>query len=207
MTGMWGGIFRGIWDQTWRSGVLLAIFTVLLGFVYPGLATVIAVEIFPQQSCGSGISAGGRRVGSGLVGQDFKSPGYFWPRLSSTSPYPYNPALSSGSNAGPLNSGLLSSAQARADLLRSSGGANVVPLDLITSSASGLDPHISPAAAKYQVSRIARVRNISAEKVLDLVVRHIEHPCLGFIGAPRVNVLLLNLDLDALTRDIHVEIR
>lgn len=179
--------------------VLLALLTLLTGVLYPLAVTALAQAVFPAQAKGSLIVADGQVVGSTLIGQSFDQPRYFWGRLSATAPLPYNGAASSGSNYGPLNSALLEAAQARIDALKAADPANSapVPVDLVTASGSGLDPHISPAAAAYQVARVARARGLEESVVQVLVTAHTEGRTFGFLGEPRVNVLLLNRALDA----------
>jgi K+-transporting ATPase ATPase C chain len=182
------------------------IFTVITGVIYPLVVTGIAQVAFPAQANGSLILVDGQPVGSALIGQDFDAPEYFWGRLSATGTFAYNAfnaddlTGSSGSNYGSLNPALVEAAQARIDALRAAdpGNAAPIPVDLVTASASGLDPHISPAAALYQVPRVARARGLSEDQVRALVEAHIEGRQLGFLGEPRVNVLRLNLALDAL---------
>jgi K+-transporting ATPase ATPase C chain len=185
----------------------LAVLTLITGVVYPLLVTAVAQVLFPQQANGSLISRGASKpAGSALIGQSFDAPGYFWGRLSATSPAPYTAfngvklTGSSGSNYGPLNPALIAAAQARIDALRKADPANEapIPVDLITASASGLDPHISPAAALYQTSRVAAARQLEETAVRALVEEHIEGRQFGLLGEPRVNVLELNLALDKL---------
>jgi K+-transporting ATPase ATPase C chain len=179
--------------------LVLVAMTVLTGVVYPLLVTGIAQVTMPAQANGSLIERDGKPVGSSLIGQPFDDPKYFWSRLSATSPYPYNAASSSGSNLGPLNPALTDAVSARIKALREAdpGNSAPVPVDLATASGSGLDPGISPAAAEYQVARVARVRGLPEAKVRELVARYTEGRQLGFLGEPRVNVLELNLALDA----------
>jgi K+-transporting ATPase ATPase C chain len=189
-----------MWNQI-RPALLMAIvLTVLTGLVYPLALTGLAAAVFPGPAGGSLVLHGGRPVGSVLIGQPFSSPSYFWGRPSATAPHPNNAAASSGSNLGPSNPALADAVRARIDALRAADPANLapVPVDLVTASASGLDPHISPAAALYQVPRVARSRGLSEDTVRQLVGRHTEGRQLGVLGEPRVNVLLLNLALDAL---------
>lgn len=184
-----------------RIGVVtLALFTLLTGLAYPMAVTGIAQLIFPRQANGSLIERDARVVGSELIGQSFTDPKYFWGRLSATAPFPYNAAASSGSNLGPANPALEEAVRARIEALQSADPGNVspVPVDLVTASASGLDPHISVAAALYQVPRVARVRSLSEEQVRLLVEQYTQGRQLGFLGEPRVNVLKLNLALDGL---------
>jgi K+-transporting ATPase ATPase C chain len=176
----------------------LILFTVITGVVYPLVVTGIAQVIFPFQANGSLIVKDGRVLGSTLIGQPFDDPKYFWGRPSGTSPFGYNAAASSGSNLSPTNPDLVKAVQGRVEALRAADPGNTapVPVDLVTASGSGLDPHISPAAALYQVSRVARERKFSPETVRTLVERHTEGRFWGLLGEPRVNVLALNLALD-----------
>jgi len=181
--------------------VLLVLLSVLTGLVYPLLVTVIAQTVFPAQANGSLVVASdGRLLGSRLIGQAFDDPKYFWGRLSATGPFAYNSAASSGSNLGPLNPTLVENAQGRIDALRQAdpGGQRPIPVDLVTASGSGLDPHISPASAQWQVDRVARARGLAPADVQALVVRHTEGRQWGFFGEARVNMLALNLALDAM---------
>lgn len=177
---------------------MLAILTLITGVAYPLLVTGVAKAAFPEQANGSLIVKDGKVVGSRLIGQPFEDSRHFWGRLSATSPAGYNAAASTGSNLGPTNPELTKKAKERIDALRAADPGNdaPVPVDLVTSSGSGLDPHISPAAAAYQVRRVARVRGLSEERVRALVSASTEQRDLGFLGEPRVNVLLLNLALD-----------
>lgn len=178
--------------------VVLILFTALTGILYPLVVTGIAQVIFPEKANGSLIKKGGKVVGSELIGQPFSDSKYFWSRLSATGPYAYNAGASSGSNYGPLNPALLDGVKKRVQDLKTADSLNTmpIPVDLVTSSASGLDPHISVAAALYQLPRVARVRGINALQVRSLVDQFTEGRQLGFLGEARVNVLELNLALD-----------
>jgi K+-transporting ATPase ATPase C chain len=187
-------------EQLRPALAMLAAFTVLTGLVYPLAITGIARVVWPGKSAGSILLRDGRPVGSALIGQPFEAPGYFWSRPSATSPVPYDAAASAGSNLAPTNPLLVDSVKARVAALHAADPGNdaPVPVDLVTSSASGLDPDISPAAALYQVGRVARARGLPAPTVRRLVEAHVEPRQLGFLGEPRVNVLELNLALDSL---------
>lgn len=176
---------------------LLALFTLITGVVYPLVMTGLAQVIFPHQANGSFIIVDGKAYGSELIGQQFSDPKYFWGRPSAAN---YNGAASSGSNLGPANPALLDSVQARIDALHAADPGNPlpIPVDLVTASASGLDPHISVAAALYQVRRVASARGWSEAEVRSLVEKYTEGRLFGFLGEPRVNVLLLNLALDGI---------
>ena len=178
--------------------VLFALLTILTGLVYPLVITGVAQAVFPRQANGSLIYRNGQPVGSGLIGQPFDDPKYFWGRLSATSPFPYNAASSSGSNYGPLSSALTDAVKSRIDALKAADPANnqPIPVDLVTASASGLDPHISVAAALFQVPRVARARGLSEDQVQALVTQFTIGRQFGILGEPRVNVLKLNLALD-----------
>jgi K+-transporting ATPase ATPase C chain len=178
----------------------LLIFTVLTGLLYPLVVTGIAQLAFPRQANGSLIVVNGKTVGSSLIGQQFTDPSYFWGRLSATGPYPYNASSSSGSNLGPTNPALLDEAKARIAALKAAdpGNTQPIPVDLVTSSGSGLDPAISVAAALYQLPRVARLRGLSRSAVRALVDKYTQGRTLGFLGEPTVNVLQLNLALDGL---------
>ena len=179
--------------------VLFVALSLLTGLAYPLLVTGLARSLFPWQAGGSLILQGGKPVGSALIGQNFADPGHFWGRLSATTPMPYNATSSGGSNLGPLNPALLDAVRARIEALRAADPGNPlpVPVDLVTASGSGLDPDISPAAARYQVARVARARGLDAGRVQALVAANTQGALWGFIGEPRVNVLRLNLALDA----------
>jgi K+-transporting ATPase ATPase C chain len=178
---------------------MLAALTVLTGIIYPLVVTGISRVAFPAAANGSLIVANGRVVGSTLIGQPFDDPKYFWSRPSATSPQPYNAGASSGSNLGPTNPALVDAITARVKALRDADPGNVapVPIDLVTTSGSGLDPHISIAAAEFQLARVAKVRGLSEQKLRELIRRNTEGRTLGVLGEPRVNVLKLNLALDA----------
>jgi K+-transporting ATPase ATPase C chain len=178
--------------------VLLVILSVITGIAYPLVVTGISQGLFSDKANGSLIVQDGKPVGSKLIGQPFSDPKHFWSRASATSPYPYNAAASSGSNQGPTNPALVEAVSGRIKALKDADPDNKlpIPIDLVTASGSGLDPHISPAAAEYQVERVARTRSIPPAKVRELVAQHTEGRQLGFLGEPRVNVLELNLALD-----------
>jgi len=180
--------------------VLFALLTVIVGLGYPGAVTGVAQAVFPAQANGSIVRKDGKPVGSALIGQNFSDPNHFWGRPSATSPMAYNAANSGGSNLGPLNPALTDAVKGRIEALHAADPGNraSVPIDLVTASGSGLDPHISPEAARYQVARVAKARGLAPEQVLALVERHVERPWLPVLGEPVVNVLRLNLDLDAL---------
>jgi potassium-transporting ATPase KdpC subunit len=182
--------------------VSLAILTILTGVLYPLAITAVAQVVFPHQANGSLIVENGKPVGSELIGQPFDDPRYFWGRLSATAPFPYNSAASSGSNYGPLNNALTKAVQGRIDALRQADPGNTapIPVDLVTASASGLDPDISPAAAEYQVARVARARGLGEDAVRGLVAQHTAGRTFGILGEPRVNVLALNRALDGAGR-------
>jgi K+-transporting ATPase ATPase C chain len=177
---------------------MLVLLSVLTGLVYPALVTGVAALVFPNQARGSLIVTDGRVVGSELIGQPFSSPRFFWGRPSATSPVAYNAVASSGSNLGPSNPALHDAVRARVAALRAADPSlkGPMPVDLVTASGSGLDPHISVAAALVQVPRVAKARGFSEEALRELVARHTEGRQLGVLGEPRVNVLELNLALD-----------
>lgn len=180
--------------------VLFAVLTLVTGIAYPLVVTGAAQALFPEQAAGSVIVRDGKPVGSSLIGQNFTDPKHFWGRPSATGPMPYNAAASSGANQGPLNPALVDAVKGRIEALKAADPGNTaqVPVDLVTASASGLDPHISPAAARYQVARVARARGVAVEKVQALLEQQTEQPLFVFLGEPRVNVLKLNLALEAL---------
>jgi K+-transporting ATPase ATPase C chain len=177
---------------------IFVVLTIVTGIVYPLVVTGIAQLAFPHAANGSLIEVGGKTVASALIGQPFDDPKYFWSRPSATSPYPYNGGASSGSNQGPTNPALADAVKARIAALREAdpGNAAPVPVDLVTASASGLDPHISVAAAQYQAARVARARGIGDDAVRSAVAQATEGRTFGLLGEPRVNVVKLNLALD-----------
>jgi K+-transporting ATPase ATPase C chain len=180
--------------------MVFLLLTVVTGIVYPLLVTGVAQLVFPEKANGSLMRSEGGYAGSDLIGQPFDDPKYFWGRLSATPDFPYNSASSSGSNMGPSNPALVEAVKARVEALQKAdpGNQSSIPIDLVTASGSGLDPHISPAAALYQASRVARFRGLSEERVRTLVDQFTEPRQWGFLGEPRVNVLRLNLALDGL---------
>lgn len=183
--------------------VVFAALTLVTGVAYPLVVTAVGQAVFPHQAHGSLILRDGKPVGSALIGQNFSDPGHFWGRPSATGPFANNAAASSGSNQGPLNPALVAAAKGRLDALRAADPTNTAPLpmELVSASASGLDPHISPAAAQYQLARVAAARKLSPEVVQALVAQHTERPLLSVLGEPVVNVLQLNLALDAHSAD------
>jgi potassium-transporting ATPase KdpC subunit len=187
-----------MWGTMRSAALMLVAMSMLTGVAYPLLVTGIAQLLMPRQANGSLIVQDGKALGSELIGQPFSDPKYFWSRPSATAPYPYNAGSSSGSNLGPTNPALAEGVAARIAALRAADPGNqaAVPVDLVGTSASGLDPHISPAAAEYQVSRVARARGLPAERVRALVAEHTEARQFGILGEPRVRVLELNLALD-----------
>ncbi|MFT7773901.1 potassium-transporting ATPase subunit KdpC [Roseateles sp.] len=185
----------------WRPALtLFVVLSLVTGLAYPLVVTGVAQSVFPEQANGRLIVRDGKPIGSALIGQAFADPGHFWSRPSATAPMPYNAANSAGSNLAPTAPALADAVRARVDALRAADPGNTapVPVDLVTTSASGLDPHISRAAADYQAARVARTRGLPLARVQALVDQHTEGRVLGFIGEPRVHVLKLNLALDAL---------
>ncbi|MEX3957761.1 potassium-transporting ATPase subunit KdpC [Trinickia sp. EG282A] len=184
--------------------VLFAAMTVMTGIVYPVVVTAIGHAVFPRQANGSIIEKDGKPVGSELIGQQFDAPYYFWGRLSATTPNPYNAQNSGGSNLGPTNPALVDEVKGRIQALHDADPTNTapVPVDLVTSSGSGLDPDISPAAAAYQAARVAKARGLPREQVDELIARNTSGRQLGLLGEPRVKLLELNLALDAI-RPMH----
>jgi K+-transporting ATPase ATPase C chain len=178
--------------------VSLALLTLFTGFAYPLIVTGVAQALFPRQAKGTVVAHDGKDVGSALIGQPFTDPKYFWSRPSATGPQPYNGKASSGSNLGPTSPALLEAVEARVKALRDADPENraPIPVDLVTASGSGLDPHISPAAAEYQAGRVARARALDGGAVRRLIAAHTEDRQLGILGEPRVNVLSLNLAID-----------
>jgi len=183
-----------------NSLMSILLFTVITGLIYPLAVTGLAQVIFPSQANGSVITKNGKAIGSKLIGQQFEDPKYFWGRLSATGPYPYNGGSSSGSNLGQNNPALLTAVQARIDALRAADPGNdaKIPVDLVTASGSGLDPHMSQAAAEYQINRVAKTRGLDQTSIHTLIAKHTQGRWLGLIGEPVVNVLELNLALDGL---------
>jgi K+-transporting ATPase ATPase C chain len=182
------------------SIIAIVLFTVLTGVLYPFLITGIAQLVFPSKANGSLLKNDGKVFGSELIGQSFSDPKYFWSRPSATGPFAYNAGASSGSNYGPINQSYLDGVQKRIQDLRTADPQNSkpIPVDLVTASGSGLDPHISVAAALYQLPRVSRIRDVNQDKLRSLVVQFTEGKQLGFLGEPRVNVLKLNLALDVM---------
>jgi potassium-transporting ATPase KdpC subunit len=180
--------------------IMFILFTILTGLFYPLAVTGIAQLVFPGKANGSLIHKDGNTIGSEFIGQPFSDPKYFWSRLSATGPFPYNAGASSGSNYGPLHPGLLEGVQKRVRDLKDADSlkTQLIPVDLVTASGSGLDPHISIASAVYQLERVSKYRNMHVEQVRSLLDQCTEGRTLGFLGEPRVNVLILNLALDAL---------
>ena len=179
--------------------LMLIMFTVICGGIYPAVVTGVASVAFPKQATGSFITGkNGQTVGSSLIGQPFSAPEYFWPRPSATTDFSYNPMGSSGSNAGPTNPDYLKTVGDRIKALQDAGISGKIPSELVQASASGLDPHITPAAANMQIARVAKARGMSEDALQKLVVSRTEGRQLGILGEPRINVLELNLKLDSL---------
>ena len=194
-------MFKEIGIQLKKSILFVAVFTLLVGLLYPLAVTLFGQVLFPKQANGSLITVNGKIMGSELIGQPFDDVKYFWGRPSATGPFAYNAGASSGSNLGPTNPAQLDAVKGRVEALRKAHPEKVaepVPMDLVTASGSGLDPHISPAGAAYQAARVAKVRNLPLSKMEELIAQNTDGPWLGFIGDPGVNVLKLNLALDAL---------
>lgn len=185
--------------------IVFALLTLVTGVAYPGVVWIFAQLVVPHQATGSVIERDAKAVGSSLLGQAFSSPGYFWGRPSATGPFPNNAAASSGSNQGATSPDLANAVRERIGALRAADPGNglPIPVDLVTASGSGLDPHISPAAAEFQVARVARVRGLGEERVRTLVADATEGRAFGVLGEPRVNVLQLNLALDALNTQVN----
>lgn len=179
---------------------LFVLLSIVTGIVYPLAVTGLAKTLFSSAASGSLLEKDGKAIGSTLIGQNFTSPQYFWGRPSATGPYPNNAAASGGSNLGPLNLALANAVKVRIAALKAADPSNTkaVPIDLVTASASGLDPHISPAAAEYQIERVAKARHLALEQIRPLVLQNTESRQFGILGEPRVNVLVLNLALDKL---------
>ncbi len=185
--------------RLWPAIALLLALTVVTGVLYPVVVTAIAQVAFPHQANGSFVvTTDGRTIGSSLIGQGFSDPKYFWSRPSAAGKDGYDASGSAGSNLGPTNQDLIDRVAAAVAAYQAENGDAPIPVDLVTTSASGLDPDITPAAAEYQVARVASARGSSVDEIRAVVARHTEQPTLGFLGQPRVNVLLLNLDLDGL---------
>lgn len=189
-----------MWQLTRTAILLLTVMTLLTGALYPAVVTGFAKALFSKEAHGSLVKIKGEKTVSALIGQPFNSPGYFWGRPSATTPAAYNAASSAATNLGPSSPLLKESVQKRITALRTADPGNTlpIPVDLVTASGSGLDPHISPAAAMYQVSRVARARGLDERRVTDLVKRHIRSRQFGILGEPTVQVLFLNMELDTL---------
>jgi K+-transporting ATPase ATPase C chain len=187
--------------QLWPAVSILLAFTVITGFIYPAAVTAVAQVVFPSQANGSMIVVDGQTIGSSLIGQAYDQPKYFWGRPSAAGASPgYDPTSSGGSNLSSTSQALITAITQRVDALRAANGNAPIPVDLVTASASGLDPDISPAAAEYQVPSVAKARGMTEDQVRALVAKHTTQPFLGFIGAASVHVLELNLDLDGLLK-------
>ena len=186
--------------RLWPAIALLLAMTVITGVIYPAVVTAVAQVVFPSQANGSLIVVDGKTVGSSLIGQAFSDPRYFWGRPSAAGKDGYDASGSAGSNLGPTSQALIDRISAEIDRLHAANGNAPIPVDLVTTSASGLDPDISPAAAEYEVARVAKARGITEDAVRAAVARHTDGALFGFIGEPSVHVLALNLDLDGLLR-------
>jgi K+-transporting ATPase ATPase C chain len=186
--------------QLWPAVAVLLALTLITGFIYPAVVTAVAQVAFPGQANGSQIVVDGKTVGSSLIGQAFDDPKYFWGRPSAAGANGYDPTASGGSNLSPTSQALIDAITARIDTEQKANGGKPVPVELVTASASGLDPDISPAAAEYQVARVAKARGMTEDAVRALVSRHTSQPLFGFLGAASVHVLELNLDLDGLLK-------
>jgi K+-transporting ATPase ATPase C chain len=187
--------------QLWPAVSILLAFTVITGFIYPAAVTAVAQVVFPSQANGSMIVVNGQTIGSSLIGQAYDQPKYFWGRPSAAGASPgYDPTSSGGSNLSSTSQALITAITQRVDALRAANGNAPIPVDLVTASASGLDPDISPAAAEYQVPSVAKARGMTEDQVRALVAKHTTQPFLGFVGAASVHVLELNLDLDGLLK-------
>jgi K+-transporting ATPase ATPase C chain len=186
--------------QLWPAVALLLALTFVTGVVYPAAITVIGQVVFPDQANGSLITVNGKAIGSSLIGQAFSDPKYFWGRLSAAGTDGYDASSSAGSNLGPTNQKLIDRVDQQVADWQSKYGDAPIPVDLVTTSASGLDPDITPAGADYQVARVAQARGMTPDAVRAVVARHTEQPLFGFLGEPRVHVLELNLDLDGLLK-------
>jgi K+-transporting ATPase ATPase C chain len=189
-----------VMTQLWPAVAVLLAITVITGFIYPAAVTAVAQVAFPGQASGSMIAVDGQTVGSSLIGQAFDDPKYFWGRPSAAGANGYDPTVSGGSNLASTSQALITAITKRVDDERKANGDAPVPIELVTASASGLDPDISPAAADYQVARVAKARGMTEDAVRAIVARHTTQPFLGFIGAAAVHVLELNLDLDGLLK-------
>ncbi len=198
-TGLGNNMFKEAIRQIKPALILLILLTLITGLFYPLAVTALAQLFFPNKANGSLIIHQGKLVGSQFIGQFFSSPAYFWGRPSATMPYPYNSEASLGSNSGPTNVNFLATVKARIGQLKkfAAADASLIPVDLVTASGSGLDPEISPAAAYYQVSRIAKARQIPEMQVRELIVKQMKKRTWGILGEPRINVLQLNLTLDS----------